>query len=55
MAGAGVAGAGALSFPILLPTGPGVSGASVYLQAAFADTGAPVNVSLSAGLELAIG
>lgn len=49
----GVAGAGAVSFPVLLP--PGVSGVSVFLQAAFADVGAPVGVSLTAGLELAIG
>lgn len=52
---AGVPGAGGLSLPVTLPPDPGLSGLSVFLQAAFVDAAAPVGVSLTNGLEMLLG
>lgn len=51
----GVAGAGSLALPATLPAIPALSGASIFLQAAFADATAVFGVSLTQGLELEIG
>jgi hypothetical protein len=51
----GVAGAGSLSLPSALPATPALTGTSVFLQAAFSDAAAVQDVSLTQGLELAIG
>lgn len=51
----GAAGMGSLSLPAVLPAIPGLIGTSVFLQAAFGDAAAPKGVSLTQGLELAIG
>ena len=51
----GVAGAGELTLPAFLPNDPGLIGLSVFLQAAFSDTAAVQDVSLTQGLELEIG
>jgi hypothetical protein len=51
---AGVAGAGTFALPLLL-TDPTLPGASVYLQAGFFDPGAAQSVSLTNGLQVAIG
>lgn len=52
---AGVSGAGAISFPALVPPNPILTGFSAYLQAAFADAAAVKGVSLTHGLELTFG
>jgi hypothetical protein len=51
----GVPGAGTLALPAVLPGDPALSGLSIYLQAAFHDTAAVQDVSLTQGLELEIG
>ena len=51
----GVAGAGAFTLPASLPPIPALSGTSLYLQAGFGDAAAVKGVSLTQGLELAIG
>jgi hypothetical protein len=51
----GVAGAGSLSLPTVLPALPSLSGLSLFLQGACADTAAVLDVSLTQGLELEIG
>lgn len=52
---AGVAGAGSLTLPALLPPNPLLSGTSLFLQAGFADAAAVHDVSLTQGLKLTIG
>jgi hypothetical protein len=52
---AGVAGAGSLTLPAGLPTDPGLTGLSIFLQAAFSDVAAVKKVSLTQGLEMEIG
>jgi hypothetical protein len=51
----GVAGAGAVTLPGFLPNNPGLTGFSLFLQAAFSDGAAVQDVSLTQGLELEIG
>ncbi len=51
----GVAGAGSVSLPAFLPNDPGLIGLGVLLQAACSDAAAVQDVSLTQGLELAIG
>jgi hypothetical protein len=51
----GVAGAGAFTLPASLPSIPALSGTSLYLQAGFGDAAAAKGVSLTQGLEMAIG
>ncbi|HTE04706.1 MAG TPA: hypothetical protein VK824_00820 [Planctomycetota bacterium] len=51
----GLAGAGTLSLPAALPSLPALSGFSVFLQAAVSDAAAVHAVSLTQGLQLAIG
>ena len=48
----GTAGAGSADLPAQLPNEPLLSGLSLFLQAGFADAGAPHGVSLTNGLEL---
>lgn len=50
-----VDGSGGLTLPAGLPANPALTGLSVYLQAAFGDAAAIKQVSLTQGLELAIG
>jgi hypothetical protein len=51
----GVAGAGSLSLPGVLPAMPALSGTSIFLQGAFGDAAAVKGVSLTQGLEMEIG
>ena len=51
----GAPGAGSLTLPAALPGSPGLSGVSVFMQAAFQDLSAVQKVSLSQGLEMEIG
>ena len=51
----GVAGAGTLTLPAGLPADPGLTGLSVFLQAALSDVAAVKKVSLTQGLEMEIG
>jgi hypothetical protein len=52
---AGAPGAGSLSLPALLPATPSLSGLSLWLQAGFGDAAAVKGVSLTQGLQMAIG
>jgi hypothetical protein len=51
----GAAGAGSLTLPATLPAIPALSGTSLYLQAGFGDAAAVKGVSLTQGLQMAIG
>ncbi len=51
----GLAGAGSISLPAVLPPIPALSGTSIFLQAAIGDAAAVKNVSLTQGLEIEIG
>jgi hypothetical protein len=51
----GQPGAGALALPVTLPSDPGLTGVSLYLQAGFYDPAAVQSISLSQGLELELG
>ncbi len=51
----GVAGAGSVSLPTLLPAIPALTGTSIFLQAGAADAAAVHGVSLTQGLQLEIG
>jgi hypothetical protein len=52
---AGISGAGSLSFPVLVPPNPTLTGLSAFLQVAFLDPAAVKDVSFTGGLQLTFG